>query len=178
MSKKSKTAPQKVIKQSARGTLHSEKGTFVKGNVRPPNTGRARGTRNRTTTLLKDAILTAATLVGKDGKGKDGLVGFLMSLTKEKAVYARLLEKVLPMQVSVEDKTKYTPAEALQRLRERGLPLPPSLLSLASSTEKALMVASALNDQHGDVVTDHLDNRNADAWQEEYRDELNGEDNT
>jgi hypothetical protein len=153
------------------------KGTFVKGTPRPPNTGRARGTRNRTTTLLKDAILTAATLVGQDGKGRDGLVGYLKMLAvRERAVYARLLEKVLPMQVSVEDKSRplYSAAEAVERLRERGLPVPPSLLALASPTEQALMVAGALNDQHEDGVTDRLDNRL--FGDEDYDAELSGED--
>lgn len=38
-------------------------------------------------------MLQAASLVGQDGKGKDGLVGYLMSLAvKERAVYARLLK--------------------------------------------------------------------------------------
>lgn len=121
-------APKSTIPRTA-------KGTFVKGTPRPPNTGRAKGTRNRTTTMLKDAILTAATLLGQDGKGKDGLVGYLKMLAvKERAVYARLLEKVLPMQVHVEDKTstKYTAEEAVQRLRERKLPVPPALLQLAN----------------------------------------------
>lgn len=79
-----------------------------------PGTGRQKGTRNRTTTLLKDAILQAATLVGQDGKGTDGLVGYLKMLAvKERAVYSRSLEKVLPLQLHLEDKTKnYTVEEA------------------------------------------------------------------
>jgi hypothetical protein len=110
---------------------------FTKGTPRPPNSGRAKGTRNKRTALLKDAILKAATLVGQDGKGKDGLVGYLKMLAiKERAVYSRLLEKVLPMQVHVADDavTKYTAEEAAQRLRERGLPVPPSLIQLSSTS--------------------------------------------
>lgn len=106
-------------------------GQFKKG-VRPGK-GRARGQRNRTTTMLKDAILQAATLVGQDGKGKDGLVGYLKMLAvKEKSVYARLLEKVLPLQLNVTDNTvrTYTVEEAAERLRERGLPVP-GLLQIA-----------------------------------------------
>src|SRR5262249_28140477 len=65
---------------------------FKKGHKRAANSGRKKGQANRTTRLLKDAILEAATLVGQDGRGKDGLVGYLKSLAvKEKAVYARLL---------------------------------------------------------------------------------------
>src|SRR4051794_38634740 len=94
----------------------------------PEQAGRKKGVRNRTTLLLKEAILQAATLVGQDGKGKDGLVGYLKMLAvRERAVYVRLLEKVLPMQVNVEDKTVkiYTAEEAAMRLRERGLPCLP-----------------------------------------------------
>ena len=130
-------------------------GTFKKG-VRP-GSGRAKGTRNRTTTLLKDAILQAATLVGQDGKGKDGLVGYLKMLAvKERAVYSRLLEKVLPMQLHVEDKSKplYTAAEALQQLRERGLPLPPGLLQMAG--ELAMTVAEDYEDELNGIGIDEI----------------------
>jgi hypothetical protein len=109
---------------------------FKKGQPRPEGSARKKGQRNRTTTMLKDAILEAASLVGQDGKGRDGLVGYLKMLAiKEKAVYARLLERVLPLQLHVEDKTDpvYTAAEAVQRLRERKLPVPPALLSLAAN---------------------------------------------
>jgi len=59
-------------------------------------TGRAKGTPNKTTALLKDAILQAATLAG----GKEELVGYL----KQQAVqnpgpFLSLLGKVLPLQV-------------------------------------------------------------------------------
>jgi hypothetical protein len=134
------------------------KHAFKKGDPKPPTAGRRKGQPNRTTTLLKDAILRAAELVGQDGRGKNGLTGYLMMLAvREKAVYARLLEKVLPLQLHVADKTdrKYSPAEAAQRLRERNIPVPTSLLALAGPS----MVAHALNDQHEDGVTDHYDNR-------------------
>lgn len=63
-------------------------------------TGRAKGTPNKTTALLKDAILKAAEQAG----GKDKLVGYL----KAQAVlnpgpFLALLGKVLPMQVTGED---------------------------------------------------------------------------
>jgi hypothetical protein len=147
--------------QSRTPVPRTAKGKFVKGTPRPPNTGRAKGVRNRTTTMLKDAILTAATLVGQDGKGKDGLVGYLKMLAmRERAVYARLLEKVLPMQLHVEDKTKQmlTPEEAVAQLQQRGLPVPQSLLEL-SSLEGRVAIANALNDQREDGESDHLDNR-------------------
>jgi hypothetical protein len=122
--------------QKAKGESPLARSTsFKKGMKRPEKAGRKKGVRNRTTLLLKEAILQAATLVGQDGKGKDGLVGYLKMLAvRERAVYARLLEKVLPMQVNVEDKTVkiYTAEEAAMRLRERGLPVPPMLLQIAA----------------------------------------------
>lgn len=67
-------------------------------------TGRAKGTPNKTTALLKDAILKAAQEVGNDGKGKDGLIGYLrLVAVHEISAFASLLGKVLPMQVTGAD---------------------------------------------------------------------------
>jgi hypothetical protein len=135
---------------------------FKKGDPRPPNAGRAKGKRNRTTIMLKEAILKAAELCGEDGKGKQGMTGYLLMLAKkEKPVFARLLEKVLPLQLHMKDETprQYSPKEAADRLRDRGLPVPPSLLALASPVEQASMVASVLNDEREDGKSDDLDNR-------------------
>lgn len=63
-------------------------------------TGRAKGTPNKTTALLKDAILKAAEEAG----GKDGLVGYLATQAKDNpGPFMALLGKVLPMQVTGED---------------------------------------------------------------------------
>ena len=108
--------------------------SFKKGHAKPANAGRAKGTPNRTTVLLKQAIIDAATLVGQDGRGKGGLTGYLRMLAvTEKAVYARLLERVLPLQMTVEDRSAptYSAEEAVQKLEERGLPVPPALLQMA-----------------------------------------------
>jgi hypothetical protein len=62
--------------------------------------GRRRGTPNKTTTALKEAILEAAELAGGDG----GLVGYLTTLAKTNtSAFAILLGKVLPLQVSGQD---------------------------------------------------------------------------
>lgn len=69
---------------------------------RPPaaGMGRVRGSLNKTTAALKGAILEAATLTGKDGKGKDGLIGYCQHLaSNEPRAFAALLGKVLPMQM-------------------------------------------------------------------------------
>lgn len=69
---------------------------------KPPNAGKGRvkGVPNKTTALLKDAILQAATKAGKKG----GLVGYLTTqATNNPQSFLPLLGKVLPMQVTGED---------------------------------------------------------------------------
>jgi len=70
---------------------------------KPPNAGRGRkpGVPNKTTALLKDAILQATAAAG----GKDGLVGYLTaqakrSLKSNPAPYMGLLGRVMPLQIS------------------------------------------------------------------------------
>lgn len=59
--------------------------------------GRAKGTPNKTTKLLKDAILKAADKAG----GKRGLVGYLESQAKlNPGPFMSLLGKVLPLQLT------------------------------------------------------------------------------
>ena len=66
--------------------------------------GRRKGSRNKVTGLLKTAILEAAAIVGSDGKGEGGLVGYCRFLAcNEPRAFAQLLGKVLPMQVSGDD---------------------------------------------------------------------------
>lgn len=136
-----------------RGTGRNTTGLvpFAKGTG-----GRAKGTPNKFTTKLKDAILAAAEASGRNGKGKDGAIGYLVWLSRtEPAVFGRLLEKVMPLQIDVKDKTDrtMTAPEAVKRLEERGIPVPPALRSLAENV--------------GIAVTERQD--------EDYEAELNGE---
>ena len=69
--------------------------------------GRAPGVPNKMTTTLKDAILKAAELVGADGKGKDGLVGYLKDLAgNRKELFVPLLARVLPLQINAKSEEK------------------------------------------------------------------------
>ena len=77
--------------------------SFKKGMPKPTNSGRTKGTRNKTTLVLKEATLLAAEACGADGKGNRGLVGYLTALAQQHpAIFARLLAKLLPMQTSAE----------------------------------------------------------------------------
>ncbi len=64
-----------------------------------PGPGRGKGTPNKTTALLKDAILMAAQKAG--GDGPNGMVEYLtVQATENPAAFMSLLGKVLPIQVS------------------------------------------------------------------------------
>jgi hypothetical protein len=63
-------------------------------------TGRAKGTPNKTTALLKDAILMAAERAG----GPGGLVAYLQRQADENpGPFMALLGKVLPTQLAADD---------------------------------------------------------------------------
>jgi hypothetical protein len=74
------------------------------GNIPGPGPGRPKGSPNRITKALKDAIILAAEEAGYDGQGQDGLVGYLKHVadTDVKA-FCGLLGRVLPMQVPGDD---------------------------------------------------------------------------
>lgn len=72
-------------------------------NLKGAGPGRPKGVPNKTTTMLKDALIQAAEAVGSDAKGKDGLVGYLTRQAKDEPVaFMTMLGKVLPLQVTGE----------------------------------------------------------------------------
>ena len=130
-------------------------GTFRKGDGRPRPKGRVKGRPNKVTMMLRDAILLAADDLGEDGKGTDGMRGWLRWLAKRHPdLYTPLMAKVLPIQVSVDaaKPRKMTLEEMAREARERGYPVRP-IMSLVGPT----------NGQ-GPVVLDNDD----------YEEELNG----
>lgn len=73
--------------------------------------GRPKGAKNKTTALLKDAILQAAEEAG----GKEGLVGYLKSqAAANPGPFMALLGKVLPTQL--EGSLTFTHEDALDEL--------------------------------------------------------------
>jgi hypothetical protein len=76
---------------------------FEKGKKRPPNAGRKVGSINKTTGMLKEAVLMAAQQTGDPGmRGHDGLVGYLRFVAREyPPAFVSLLARVLPQQVLV-----------------------------------------------------------------------------
>lgn len=86
--------------------MTTTKPTTTKPRPKPPAAGKGRvaGVPNRTTRVLKEAILEAAEAVGENGKGKDGLVGYLKRVArKDVKAFSALLGKVLPMTVTGAD---------------------------------------------------------------------------
>lgn len=62
--------------------------------------GRAKGTPNRTTAMLKDMILEAAELAGKDMGGKGAVQYLRMQATLNPGPFMSLLGRVLPTQLT------------------------------------------------------------------------------
>jgi hypothetical protein len=59
--------------------------------------GRPAGAQNKTTTALKEAILSAAAEHGEDDMGSDGLKGYLRKVAREDVkAFTSLLGRVLP----------------------------------------------------------------------------------
>lgn len=102
---------------------------FAKGNP-----GKPRGRLTAMKFRVKEAVLEAAERSGRDGKGRDGMVGYLVWLSRtEPGVFGRMLEKIMPTQVELSDRTTMlTPSEAAERLRLRGIPVPPLLMELTA----------------------------------------------
>jgi hypothetical protein len=103
--------------------------------------GRKKGSTNKTSRLLKEALIMAAENVGLDGQGKNGLVGFLTRVAlKDPQTFMRSMEKLLPMQITGKDGSPMqvqhsTKDQIVERFKERGLPLPPSLLEMPAHGE-------------------------------------------
>ena len=78
----------------------------------PETGGRKRGTPNKTTALLKDAILQAAEGAG----GKDGMIGYLRTQAVENpGPFMTLLGKVMPHQIAADEEGALVPTIIIRR---------------------------------------------------------------
>lgn len=92
------SSPKKPVKETGKKQRRVGDGT--------PGPGRPKGLPNKTTSLLKDAILMAAAQAGKqiNPQDDDGLVAYLRIQARDNpGPFMSLLGKVLPMQISNED---------------------------------------------------------------------------
>ena len=75
---------------------------------------------------IKEAVITAANLVGSDKRGKGGLVGYMRRLVvRNEAVFGGLLRQVMGSQVTIEHteraKTYQSVEEVVEELRRFGI---------------------------------------------------------
>src|SRR4051794_15111992 len=81
-------------------------------NKPPKSRGRPKGSPNKTTALLKDAILQAADTAG----GQGGMAAYLASQAKANpGPFMALLAKVLPLQIAGEGKDGALVVEIIKR---------------------------------------------------------------
>jgi hypothetical protein len=132
-------------------------GTFRPGHRKMA--GRTQGTRNVMTRELKSAVIRAAHRLGRDLKGQDGIVGYLMRLAEhDPKTFVMLLRAVLPLQVkslnaeqwkqdiSPDGKPIFRDIE--QELHEAGLPtllmrLEPVVQEIRNGTSPAVALVHA-----------------------------------
>jgi hypothetical protein len=75
-------------------------GQFVKGRTVPAHHHRTSGVKNKITKDIKEGIIDAAVAHGFDGKGKDGLVGYLRMLAaRYPKAFSSLLGRLMPLQI-------------------------------------------------------------------------------
>lgn len=72
-------------------------GRFKKGPDPRRGRGRPKGSRNVITPEMREAIIEAAAIIGSDGRGKGGLVGYMMRLAQmeDPVIFGGLLRKCI-----------------------------------------------------------------------------------
>ena len=103
-------------------------GVATSAQKRPKTGGRQKGTPNKITVQLREAVVLAANIVGSDGQGKDGIIGYLVKQAKmEPRAYMSLLGRVIPLHIQGhldhEHRVLKTKEEVREELKRRGVPL-------------------------------------------------------
>ena len=105
-----------------------KRGKYKKNPKREKTGGRQKGTPNTLSREAKEEIIAGLTEFGQDGKGKDGLKGFVKRVAAENIpAAASLLRAVLPMETKLnliaEVNVPYqTLDEAIKEAIEAGIP--------------------------------------------------------
>jgi hypothetical protein len=117
----------------------ANKTTFRRG--RPKTGGRGRGTVNKNTLVLREAVLLAAAAAGSE-KGTNGLFLYLKKVAKKQpAVFMPVLARLLPLHIESQQtsKTEVTYrsfAEIRQELIKRGVPVDTIYPPLTDKTDE------------------------------------------
>jgi hypothetical protein len=97
---------------------------FEKGHVK--RAGRTKGTPNKLTREIKDAIVGAAAELGSNGKGKGGLQGFMKFLAREELkTFGTLIRAIIPTQINATvspPRVYRSPEEIRAEMTARGIP--------------------------------------------------------
>jgi hypothetical protein len=102
------------LARHSRATRVKTKGSFGPERKSP---GRTPGSKNFITREMKEAIITACNKIGSDGKGRDGLEGYLEFLGREfPPVMGGLLRTIMPTQVTVERKERPEPYQTYEQM--------------------------------------------------------------
>lgn len=117
-----KAAPRKANKRTTKPH------TFKVGKDAKRNTaGRPRGSQNKISVEVKEAVVNAAMNIGYDGKGEGGLIGYLEKMAKiEPRSFMSLLGRCVPVNLVMKGTIQHeilTPEQLIAQLKERGVPV-------------------------------------------------------
>lgn len=98
--------------------------------------GRPKGIPHRHTMVLKEAILMAANNCGEDGRGKDGLLGFLIKEARKKnnTSFMILLGKVLPLTIAGDKNNPLVHHVKISLVRAEGSRPAPKIINAKPAT--------------------------------------------
>ena len=97
------------------------------GRFRPNNTGgRPPGTPNKVSRTLRECVLMAGEIVGSDGKGRDGLLDYLVRIARrDPKTFCGLLGRLLPVDLHTKaeepERTFRTIEEVRAEMLQRGM---------------------------------------------------------